>query len=106
MNFQVCGEYVSEQFSDIGAHFPPCVSSQSVEGISLCPANQITLAFMDIKHLTGEDKLKLSRTYFFAGIGFLPFLWWINVFCFLKELSAPQAYPEYKLIRKCTEIFY
>ncbi|CAH8461085.1 unnamed protein product [Schistosoma bovis] len=68
--------------------------------IGLCSANKITFAFMDIKRLTGEDKLKLSRTYFFAGIGFLPFLWWINVFCFLKELSAPQTYPESKLIRK------
>ncbi|CAH8481659.1 unnamed protein product [Heterobilharzia americana] len=55
---------------------------------------------MDIRRLSGEEKLKFSRIYFFAGIPFLPFLWWINVFCFLKDLSSPQSYPEFRLVRK------
>ncbi|CAH8473103.1 unnamed protein product [Heterobilharzia americana] len=58
------------------------------------------MVFMDIRRLSGEEKLKFSRIYFFAGIPFLPFLWWINVFCFLKDLSSPQSYPEFRLVRK------
>ncbi|KAK4474156.1 hypothetical protein MN116_003457 [Schistosoma mekongi] len=60
---------------------------------------------MDIQRLTGEEKLKFSRVYFLAGLVFLPFLWWINIFCFLKELSSPQSYPELKLLKKCNKSF-
>ncbi|KAH8852274.1 hypothetical protein KSF78_0001084 [Schistosoma japonicum] len=64
-----------------------------------------TQVFMDIQRLSGEEKLKFSRVYFLAGIVFLPFLWWINIFCFLKELSSPQSYPELKLLKKCNELY-
>ncbi|CAH8451278.1 unnamed protein product [Dicrocoelium dendriticum] len=56
---------------------------------------------MDVARLSNEEKLKLSRIYFFAGLPCLPFIWWINVCCFYRELNTSSIYPELRSLQRC-----
>ncbi|VDP40496.1 unnamed protein product [Echinostoma caproni] len=55
---------------------------------------------MDVNKLSNQEKLKICRTYFFAGLPFLPFVWWINVFSFLREVLYARPYPELQPIKR------
>ena len=40
---------------------------------------------MDLNRMKDEDKLVLSRKYFYGGFALLPFLWFVNAIWFFRE---------------------
>ena len=55
---------------------------------------------MDLNRMKDEDKLVLSRTYFYGGFALLPFLWFVNAIWFFREafLRKP-VYDQQKAIK-------
>lgn len=54
---------------------------------------------MDLKKLSNEDKLNLCKKYFFGGLAFLPFLWFVNIIWFFREAFIREPFEEQPKIK-------
>ena len=55
---------------------------------------------MDLRKTTNEEKVKLSRLYFYGGFVFLPFLWFVNSVWFFREAFFKETFEGQAEVRK------
>jgi len=54
---------------------------------------------MDLSRVKDEEKLNLSRKYFYAGFALLPFLWFVNAIWFFREAFRRPPYDQQQAIK-------
>ncbi len=55
---------------------------------------------MDLSKISGQEKVNLSRKYFYGGFAFLPFLWLVNTLWFLRDAFFKEHFEEQKELQK------